>query len=377
MHVGMAAVFQNPGKAQSDRDVYLNELRLAELAEPLGFESVWGVEHHFTDYTMCPDVLQFLSYMAGRTRHAQLGSMVVVLPWHDPMRVAEEVSMLDNLSGGRLILGMGRGAGKVEFDGFRLSMDESRARFVESAEMLLRGLEQGYCEYDGVYVKQPRAAIRPAPFKSFRGRTYAAAVSPESLPIMARLGVGILIIPQKPWHEVAKELETYRAVYRQVNGVDAPPPVSAGWTFCDTNADRAREQARRWIGGYYQTVLDHYQFQGDHLARTKGYEYYGKMSDKIAQYGTDTVIDYFANLQVWGTPEQCYDKIVDIHRRTGNSHFVGVFSYAGMPYDEAERNLRLFATEVMPAVKKMAVTAPAPAEAVPAAAGEGVRALGF
>jgi alkanesulfonate monooxygenase SsuD/methylene tetrahydromethanopterin reductase-like flavin-dependent oxidoreductase (luciferase family) len=79
MHVGMAAVFQNPGKARSDRDVYVNELRLAELAEPLGFESVWGVEHHFTDYTMCPDVLQFLSYMAGRTQRAQLGSMVVVL----------------------------------------------------------------------------------------------------------------------------------------------------------------------------------------------------------------------------------------------------------------------------------------------------------
>ena len=130
------------------------------MVEPLGFQSVWGVEHHFTDYTMCPDVLQFLSYMAGRTPSVQLGSMVVVLPWHDPMRVAEEVSMLDNLSGGRLILGLGRGAGKVEFDGFRLSMDESRPRFVEAAEMLLRGLESGYCEYDGVFVKQPRAAIR-------------------------------------------------------------------------------------------------------------------------------------------------------------------------------------------------------------------------
>src|SRR5438132_1903277 len=88
-----------------------------------------GVEHHFTDYTMCPDVLQFLTYMAGRTQRAQLGSMVVVLPWHDPLRVAEEVSMLDNISDGRLILGLGRGAGRVEFDGFRLSMDESRERF--------------------------------------------------------------------------------------------------------------------------------------------------------------------------------------------------------------------------------------------------------
>jgi len=377
MHVGMAAVFQNPQKGRTDREVYRSELRLADLAEPLGFESIWGVEHHFTDYTMCPDVLQFLTYMAGRTQRAQLGSMVVVLPWHDPMRAAEEISMLDSICDGRLILGLGRGAAKVEFDGFRLSMDESRARFVESAETVLRGLETGFCEYDGTYVKQPRAAIRPAPFKSFRGRTYAAAVSPESLPIMARLGVGILIIPQKPWHEVARELETYRAVYRQVNGVDAPPPISAGWTFCDPSAERARAMARRYIGGYYQTVLDHYQFAGDHLATTKGYEYYGKMSEKIATYGTDTVIDYFVNLQVAGTPEQCYERIVDIHRRTGNSHYVGVFSYAGMPYDEAERSMRLFAAEVMPQLRTLTVTPPAPPEPVAAADARDVRALGF
>ena len=358
MHVGLAAVFQNPGKSRTDREVYTSELRLADLAEPLGFESIWGVGHHFTDYTMCPDVLQFLTYMAGRTTRAQLGSMVVVLPWHDPIRVAEEVAMLDNISGGRLILGLGRGAGKVEFDGFRLSMDESRQRFVESAETLLGGLESGYCEYSGTFVRQPRAAIRPAPFKSFRGRTYAAAVSPESLPVMAKLGVGILIIPQKPWKDVARELETYRSIFREVNGVDAPPPVSAGWTFCDESAARAEEMARRYIGGYYQTVLDHYQFQGDHLARTKGYEYYGKMAEKIAQYGTDTVVDYFMNLQVWGTPAQCYDKILDIHARTGNSHYVGVFSYAGMPDADAERNMRLFAREVMPALQKLSADSP-------------------
>jgi alkanesulfonate monooxygenase SsuD/methylene tetrahydromethanopterin reductase-like flavin-dependent oxidoreductase (luciferase family) len=195
---------------------------------------------------------------------------------------------------------------------------------------------------------------------------------------MARLGVGILIIPQKPWHEVAKELDTYRTVYRQVNGVDAPPPVSAGWTFCDANPDRAREMARKYIGGYYHTVLDHYQFQNDHLANTKGYEYYGKMADKIAEYGTDTVVDYFVNLQVSGTPEQCYERIIDINRRTGNSHYVGVFSYAGMPYEDAERNMRLFAKEVMPQLKKLEVKAPgAVPEAAPAGGGKDVRALGF
>src|SRR5215470_16313748 len=210
MHVGMSTIFQNPHDQRADDEVYRHELQLAALAEPLGFESIWGVEHHFTDYTMCPDVLQFLSYMAGRTQRAHLGSMVVVLPWHDPLRVAEQVSVLDHMCGGRFIFGIGRGLGRVEFEGFRVPMAESRGRFVESAEMILRGLEQGYCEYNGDLVQQPRKNIRPRPFKSFKGRTYAAAVSPESVRIMAELGVGILIIPQKPWETVAAELEEYR-----------------------------------------------------------------------------------------------------------------------------------------------------------------------
>ena len=107
---------------------------------------------------MCPDPLQFLTWMAAHTEHIQLGSMVVVLPWHDPMHVAEQVSMLDNMSGDRLILGMGRGAGRIEFDGFGVPMNGSREGFVESAEMLLKGLEQGYCEYNGKFVRHPRKA---------------------------------------------------------------------------------------------------------------------------------------------------------------------------------------------------------------------------
>jgi alkanesulfonate monooxygenase SsuD/methylene tetrahydromethanopterin reductase-like flavin-dependent oxidoreductase (luciferase family) len=360
MHVGMATIFQNPKGARPDRDVYRDELALADLAEPLGLDSIWGVEHHFTDYTMCPDVLQFLTYMAGRTSRLRLGSMVVVLPWHDPLRVAEQVSMLDNISGGRVILGIGRGAGKVEFDGFRLPMEESRGRFVESARMVLEGLEHGACAHEGAYVRQPPAPIRPAPFASFRGRSYAAAISPESARIMAELGVGILIIPQKPWKEVARELDAYRTIYREVNGSVPPAPIAAGWVFCHRDPGRAREGARRWIGGYFESVLDHYQFAGDHLARTRGYEYYGRFAEKIQTYGTDSVIDFFVDLQVWGTPEECTAKILGIRERIGNEAFVGVFSYAGMPAGEAERNLRLFAAEVMPALR---TAAPQPATA--------------
>ena len=209
MHVGMCSIFQNPNNAVSDQLVYSNEVQLAELAEPLGFQSIWTVEHHFTNYTMCPDPMQFLTYMAAKTKIIKLGSMVVVLPWHDPIRIAEQISMLDTLSNGRLILGLGRGAGRVEFDAFRQDMKDSRERFIESAECVLDGLENGVCEYKGKFVTQPKAAIRPLPSASFKGRTYAAAVSPESIEIMAKLRIGLLVIPQKPWEQVEKEIENY------------------------------------------------------------------------------------------------------------------------------------------------------------------------
>src|SRR5882672_3162245 len=293
MHVGMGVIFQATDPKRSDREVYQAELKLGDLAEPLGFDSLWGVEHHFTDYTMCPDVLQYLTYFAGRTERIQLGSMVVVLPWHDPLRVAEQVVVLDHLSNGRLILGIGRGLGRVEFDGFGVAQEDSRAIFVESAEMLLSGLEQGYCEFDGKFVKQLRRELRPRPFKSFRGRTYAAAVSPESSEIMARLGIGILIIPQKPWEAVATELNAYRQVFRTVNGTDAPPPIVGGWTYCDDNADRAEENARRYIGEYYHSVIRHYELVGDHLTRMRGYEAYKAVQERITAGGVDESIDFF------------------------------------------------------------------------------------
>ena len=357
MHVGMAAIFQNPENERTDLEVYQADLALADLAEPLGFDSIWSVEHHFTDYTMVPDVYQFLTYMAGRTEKAQLGSMVIVLPWHDPLRAAEEISMLDNLSGGRVILGLGRGAGRVEFEGFRLDMGESRPRFVEAAQMVLEGLESGYCEFDGEFYQQPKVAIRPAPHKSFRGRTYAAAVSPESSQIMAELGVGLLIIPQKPWDDVKQELDNYRAVFREVNKAEAPPPIAAGWTFCDDDEDRAYELAKRYIGGYWQTVLKHYKFAEDHLKGQKGYEYYGKFAETIQKVGEESATEFFMNLQVWGTPEMCYEKIVTVSDKVGADSFVGVFSYAGMPAAEAERNMRLFADKVRPELQRLPVAA--------------------
>ncbi len=352
MHTGMSLIFQG-GHGKTDDQVYRDDLLLGELAEPLGFDSIWGVEHHFSGYTMCPDVLQYLSYIAGRTSRIQLGSMVVVLPWHDPVRVAEEVAMLDNLSGGRFIFGLGRGLGRIEFDGFRIPMGESRDRFVEAAQLILEGLESGHVEFDGKYYKQPHRELRPRPVSSFRGRTYASAVSPESFEIIAKLGVGLLIVPQKPWESVLQDLKGYRDTYQRVNDAAAPPTAVVGWVFCDENADRAEELATRYIGGYYQSVLDHYELTSDHLATTSGYEFYGQQAAAIRRRGADAAAAFYTSLQVWGTPDQCLEKIVNIQKLAGNDTFIAVFSYAGMHHEEALRNQALFARAVMPEVKRM------------------------
>ncbi len=370
MHVGYGAAFQNPNNARSDAEVYQGELRLAELAEPLGFDSVWSIEHHFTDYTMCPDALQFLSYMAGKTSHVKLGSMVVVLPWHDPIRVAEQISLLDHVSNGRFILGIGRGLARVEYEGFRLDQNEGRNSFVEYAELILNALEKGYME-GGIKTNQPRRDIRPYPARSFKGRTYAAAVSPESMPIMAKLGVGLLVIPQKPWDVVKQDFEVYHKVWREVNGSQPPPkPLCGGFFYVDENKGRAEERASHWISSYYHTAMKHYEMTSEKFGSHKSYEFYSGVGKYIARHGTDGAAHDFAKLMPYGTPDQVLEKLSFIKDTIDMNGIMCNFTYAGMPFEEAERSMRCFAKYVLPELKKWKVeplvepkplTMPAPA----------------
>src|SRR5260221_11232571 len=113
MKVGASFFFQNYFRAQKpDWEIYREDLALAEMVEPLGFDSIWGVEHHFSPYTMIPDVLQFLTFMAGRTRKIGFGSMVGGLPGHNPVRVAGQIASVGKYCGDRdPVLGFGRGPG--------------------------------------------------------------------------------------------------------------------------------------------------------------------------------------------------------------------------------------------------------------------------
>src|SRR5580765_4381465 len=354
MEVGTTFAFAGWGGTDSDEEVWRTELAMADLAEPLGFESIWSIEHHFSNYTMVPDVLQFLTYMAGRTTKVKLGSSVVVLPWHDPLRVAEQVSVLDHMSKGRFVLGLGRGTGKIEYDGFRTNMAHARDIFRESAEALLNSLESGVMEYSGQHIVQPRVEIHPKPLRTFKGRVYSASISPESAEIMAKLGTGILIVPQKPWKLIREDVISYRHVYREFNGEEPPSPIVASSVFVDRDAAKAEALARKYMSTFWSSVVAYYQYNEPHLSQTPGYEFHGKMYNLLKEPGgLEKMQDFYIGLQPWGTPDQVLEKILRFTDLVGSDNYLAQFRYGGMPVALAEANMRLFASEVMPALKAL------------------------
>src|SRR5690606_17590641 len=118
---------------RADTSVYEDALAMARLAEEVGLDSIWTVEHHFTPYIIVPNPVQFLTYIAGATRNMDVGSMVTVLPWHHPLRLAAEVAVLDQILGPdrRFHMGTGRGTAKTEFDAFQIDRNSTRSRYAE------------------------------------------------------------------------------------------------------------------------------------------------------------------------------------------------------------------------------------------------------
>src|SRR2546426_11423421 len=138
MRVGIQLVFQGH-KDYPDREMYKQELRLLIEAEGMGFDIIWPVEHHFFDYSMCPDNMQYLSYIAARTERMELGTGAVILPWNNPMRVVEKMVLLDHLSDGRAVLGLGRGLSRREYARFGGETAEEREPLNETPAPRLKG----------------------------------------------------------------------------------------------------------------------------------------------------------------------------------------------------------------------------------------------
>ena len=338
-----------------DAQAYEEELAIGDLCEPLGYDSLWTVEHHFTPYTMVPDPLQMLTYFAGRTQKIDFGTMVVVLPWHDPVQTAEKITMLDNMLRGRkLTLGFGRGAGRVELDGLRIPMGESRERFLEALAVVRAALTNERFSFEGKHYQVPETSIRPHPRSNdLTDRMYCAWGTPSSMPMAAGSGLGALFIPQKSWAEYAEDMVGFNEVRRE-NGWAPMKPIVATWVYCHENEDEAWQGALDYMGNYSDSARRHYEFDDpEHFRVTKGYEHYAQMSEAAMSIDRDVARKGFAMSQVWGTPEMCIAKLKEIRDLVDAQEFVLVFKYGAMPQERAEASMRLFADKCLAQVQAL------------------------
>ena len=350
MEVGMQMIFTSHGyDGVSDAQVYDEEIHLALLAEELGFGSLWPVEHHYYDYSFCPDNTQMLSYLAGRTERIELATGAIILPWNEPLRVAEKVSMLDHLSNGRVRLGVGRGLSRREYSHFRgIEMDEARGRFDEGSLLVQEALETGFMEGDGEFYPQPRTEIRPRPTRSFKDRTYAIAGSRDSVEACAQLGAHLVMFAENRWEKRIDHIEAWRSRHRELHGGEAPAPMTADFTFVHHDADHAREMAERHMTIYLMSILEHYELFSDHFGEINGYRGYAKQAEMLEKIGVDGYVKGFLAANAWGTPEQLLETFQARRDTIGEFELVTCFRYGGMPFEDAEASMRLFAAEVLP-----------------------------
>ena len=349
-----AKKFDQPSEVP-DSQIYEEELYLGGLIEPLGYDSIWTVEHHHTPYTMIPDPTQLLSYFAGRTQRVGMGTMVIVLPWHHPLHVAERISMLDNFLGGEreFSVGFGRGASMKEFGPLGQPMEESRERFLEALEVVRAGLTEERFSHDGKYWSFHNTSVRPRPRTAdLTKQMYMAWGSPPSLAIAANAGLGMLFIPMKSWDEYAQDVYDFNSI-REANGWDPVQPKVVAWVYCSSDEEEAVAVGREYMGKYWDSAGRHYGFaEPSAFKDVKGYEHYNQMAEEEARRRAEENQEY-ADTQVYGTPEQCVQKLKEIQRITNASEFIGVFKYGGLDLERAEKSMRLFADKVLPEIQGM------------------------
>lgn len=352
MHVGLASGFAHQGgRSCSDADFIREEVENLVMAEELGFDSVWITEHHFSEYSMSNDPLQLLTYIAAKTSRVKLGTQCIIVPWHNPARLAEKIINLDILSNGRAILGFGGGLAPHEFRGLGIDQNKSRALYNDILDVLIPALETGVLEGEGAYGVQPRIELRPRPIKSFEGRKFCGSLSGNSMYAAAKHGFGnmVLMLPQR-----GKEAppDKYAEVWQEVHGPGTrpPPPMLSGNYYIDEDAGYAEERGRHFLAQTMRAAIVNYSLDRPGTFKdVTGYEHYENMM--VAPDAVDEYVTEFGKGAVTGTPQMILDRMWELKEIYQPQGFFPHVYFGGMSKDEARKNIRLFAEKVLPEVK--------------------------
>ncbi len=341
----VAAAVDAPGTP--DAQLYREVLADCEHNRSLGYGTVWMIEHHFSDYFPTPSPLMFLSHLTARFPDLALGTCVLVMPWYNPLRLAEDIAMLSVLCERPLHLGLGRGTAKYEYDAFGLNMEETRTRFRETYEILQCALTGKPFSYQGEYLSVPKEIrIRPEPNRE-RINLYGAIGSPDSAGIMGSLGLPPICTSIGNYDAQVAALVNWReAAAAGGFQTDVTMPIMMDCIVADTDAEAILE-AREYKPRFMQAQIDHYQTDTTDWENTKSYEAWKKIFAGMKARTIPENIDPWTEWQLIGSGETVcrkLQKFID----AGFNHFILHFATPGVPREPRHRWAERFAREVAP-----------------------------
>lgn len=350
MKFGLFYLFSDFGNIPQDR-VFSEVLEEIEYGEELGFDSVWLPEHHFEVYGMLGNPMTLAAAISQRTHRMKIGTAIMVLSFQHPLRVAEDAALVDNLSGGRLLLGLGRGYQPPEFHGFGVRQENSRDMFLESFEILTRALSGEKFTYDGKFWKiDEPTEIFPKPIQKPHPPFYFAAISPSTYEIAAQKGVSLLRSPQ--FSDLGTVVEAYRGYQTKMKEYGHDPdlldqPLSVR-TYVAPTDEEARAETKHVVWFYHllATLLPGAPGRPFPLS---GYENYPRDPSALSKI---TVDDVWERGTCFGSPERVTEQMKRYMRETGTTSFMTQMRIGGLEHHKVMRSMELFAKHVMPALQE-------------------------
>lgn len=327
---------------------YRDTIEQAVHAEQLGFESVWPVEQHFNpDLSILPSPMLLLAAIAERTRTLRLGIAIILLPLSHPVRVAEEVATLDVISGGRVEFGIGRGAIPKHFAGFGVPQAESRDRFFEGLDLILRAWSGERLSYSGRFFQCEDLAVVPKPVQRPHPPVRVAANSVDTFELMGRMGHDIFVATQvNPF----PKLREFVPLYRSARAAAGHPGRSGDDLtllcplYVADSERQVRDELEPSISHFIQTAMS--LFAGITAEPEGGAVRLQKVLERARRLTYDKVADLMG---IFDTPDRCVERLKRIQDEFNPGRLICWFNPGGMtPHRQVMRSMELFASKVMP-----------------------------
>jgi alkanesulfonate monooxygenase SsuD/methylene tetrahydromethanopterin reductase-like flavin-dependent oxidoreductase (luciferase family) len=349
------------GQPESYRELF----EQIELAEELGFESVWFTEHHFSEYGR-PAVPALAGYAAARTSRIRVSTAVVVLPFHHPIRVAEDWATLDHLLDGRLDVGIGRGNQPHVFAGFAVSMNEARERYSESLDIIRKAWTEDSFSYDGEFWKIPELSVVPKPVQKPHPPLWCAALSASTVERVVADGINGLIGPYLCPFEVLKAdyFDVWHEATRAAGRTDLDMCHNE-FVYVGESYAQVREDVEEYLMWYIRKAA---RIWGER-DRSKVAAQYANYNDILEYLETVTFDEVYENMSIIGTPDRVVEKLRWLRDEGGCDYVMNFMWFGGISHEKAMRNMELFAREVVPRLRddsSARSTEPAPEQSVPA-----------